>query len=202
MAEDLDKLEREVESQLAAVGGRLSVELPVALMLRVKAGVRHELNEGWLASHPQPRPSTEALERVRSAVREALARPAVTAAQSSWGRAAAAMAAAAMIALSVGLIHRAGTLKPAPTGLDEDTRSHLELFTAAAEAVFSSEPLTASIDSDLSSVEEHIAQWQATSQDDTESLNSILNEIDKKLAEPEKGKGVSTIHQQVQGAFG
>jgi hypothetical protein len=202
MSDDLDRLEREVESELAALAGQLPVELPGPLVLRVKAVVRHQSNEGWLADQPGPRPSTDILRRIKQAVHEELGRMTASSNRSAWGRASAVVAAAAMIALCVGVIHHAGTLKPAIAAADADAEAHVDQFLSAAERVFSDEPLTASIESDLSDVEDNIVRWRAAEQNDDGWLRDLMKEIDQKLSEPAKGKGASTVGQKIQGALG
>ena len=75
MTDELDRLEREVEAAMVLLPS-LVVEPSDAAVLRVKAAMRHELNEEWLADQAAPLPSAEAVRRVHKAVIAELAKPA------------------------------------------------------------------------------------------------------------------------------
>ena len=74
MNNDLENLERQVEEQWSALGLDLSVDLPAAVMARVRSGVRHELNEAWLSGQSQPVPDGALLGRVADEVHRELYR--------------------------------------------------------------------------------------------------------------------------------
>lgn len=204
MTDEMNRLEREVEAMMRSLSADFPVEVPAALVLRVKAAVRHEVNEEWLAGQPAPLPSGEAMQRVHGAVRGELARWMTAARRSTWGRTASALAAAAMIALCVGVIRQAGNLRNAArSGVPEidAAQAHLERFMTAAEEVFATDSLTASIHDDLSVIEEDIDGWR-TAAGETGGLGEIVREIDSKLAESPKGKGVSRISVIPKGVLG
>ena len=180
----------------------LSVEPSDAAVLRVKASVRHELNEEWLADQSAPLPSAEAVQRVHTAVREELGQP-VGAQRPAWGRMASALAAAAVIALSVGVIRQAGLIKQSSQVVPlevAEAETHLELFLTAAEEVFTSDTLTGSIHDDLSEIEEDIDGWRSSSGGETGGLGDVLREIDSEVTE--SPKGVSRTSRVSQGVWG
>ena len=201
MTDELDRLEREVEAVMGLLPN-LVVEPSDAAVLRVKAVVRHELNEEWLADQAAPLPSAEAVRRVHKAVIAELAKPAA-AYRSAWGRMAAALAAAAMIAVSVGVIRQAG-LAGSSALLPEvaEAENHVERFLAAAEEVLSLDTLTEAIHDDLSVIEEDIDGWQSTGSGETGGLGDILREIDSTTTESPGGDGVSRVSKLSQGVWG
>jgi len=201
MSDELSNLEREVEKAMASLPSLLA-EPSDAAVLRVKAAVRYELNEEWLAGQAAPLPSAEAVRRVHEAVVAELAKPAA-AHLSAWGRMAAALAAAAMIAVSVGVIRQAGlagssALLPAVA----EAENHVERFLAAAEEVLSLDTLTEAIHDDLSVIEEDIDGWQSTGSGETGGLGDILREIDSTTIESPGGDGVSRVSKLSQGVWG
>ncbi len=208
MHDELDRLEREVEAAMALLPN-LSAEPADAALLRVKAAVRHELNEEWLADQSAPLPSAEAVQRVHTAVREELSQSAGTQ-RLAWGRIASALAAAAMIAISVGVIRQAGLIRQGPQTVTPEVaeaQAHLELFLTAAEKVFTSDTLTGSIyddlsviHDDLSVIEEDINGWRGSSGGETGGLGDVLREIDSKVKE--SPKGVSRTSRPSQGVWG
>jgi len=64
MSDELNRLEHEVEAAMRSLPADFSVEVPAALVMRVKAVVRHEVNEEWLIGQPAPLPSAETVRRV------------------------------------------------------------------------------------------------------------------------------------------
>ena len=201
MSDELSNLEREVEKAMALLPS-LFAEPSDAAVLRVKAAVRHELNEEWLAAQAAPLPSAEAIRRVHKVVAVELARP-VVAQRSAWARAAAALAAAAMIAVSVGLIRQAGLVGSSALSPEVvAAENHVELFLAAAEEVLSLDTLTEPIHDDLSVIEEDIDGWQSVGSGETGGLGDILREIDSTATESPGGDGVSGISRASQGVWG
>lgn len=205
MSDELNKLEREVEAAMASLPADFSVEVPAALLMRVKAAVRHEVNEEWLVGQASPLPSARMMQRVHEAVRQELEWRA-TVRHPAWGRMMSALAAAAMIALSVGLIHKAGTLKKDALVAGPDVveaQQHLDRFMAAAEQVFAADSLTESIYDDLSTVEEDIASWHSTGgESETGGLGDVVREIDSNLTDAPKAKGVSGLPVVSKGVLG
>ncbi|NLE58750.1 MAG: hypothetical protein GX616_10340 [Planctomycetes bacterium] len=201
MSDELSNLEREVEKAMASLPSLLA-EPSDAAVLRVKAAVRYELNEEWLAGQAAPLPSAEAVRRVHEAVVAELAKPAA-AHLSAWGRMAAALAAAAMIAVSVGVIRQAGLVGSSALSPEVvAAENHVELFLAAAEEVLATDTLTESIYDDLSVIEEDINGWQSMGSGETGGLGDILREIDSTATESPGGDGVSGISRASQGVWG
>ncbi len=201
MSDELSNLEREVEKAMALLPSLLA-EPSDAAVLRVKAAVRHELNEEWLAAQAAPLPSAEAIRRVHEVVAVELTRP-VVAQRSAWARTAAALAAAAMIAVSVGLIRQAGLVGSSALSPEVvAAENHVELFLAAAEEVLSLDTLTEPIHDDLSVIEEDIDGWQSVGSGETGGLGDILREIDSTATESPGGDGVSGISRASQGVWG
>ncbi|UCD28132.1 MAG: hypothetical protein JSV03_13705 [Planctomycetota bacterium] len=181
MTEDLDKLEAEVEAMLASLASKLSVRPRPAAVERTKAAVRHQLNESWLADQATPAPSPFALQRVRSAIDDELKRPMYSFARTmTW----ASLAAAAMIAICVGVLHYGQTVKPSPLDLD--------LFVQAAEETLMENPFTTAITLDLDVIEDSINNLATTTNYDTEILYDIGNQIDELFIEPEWLEDTST----------
>ena len=154
MDRDMRDLENEVEAMLEPLAGRLD-RLPrvgEAVIERVKAAVRHEINEQWLAAQPAVQPPTEVIAGVRTAVRDELRRKRSAAshrfsthegdpaARQRW---AAGLAAAAMIAICAVLIQRVGTLGPAPISPGAMAANQpLDLFADAAEVALADNEMT------------------------------------------------------------
>jgi len=201
MSEQLDNLEREVEAALASVSDKLSVVPSEAAVLRVKAAVRHEANEAWLSRQPVPTPASDTIERARVAVRDELQqRQGVMRSSGAWQRGWSAVAAAAMILLAVGVIHRAGTLTdPTP---DATGDPELDLFLATAESVLAGDPVMSAILADLDVVEQRIMSWQSAGELDTDSLNDLVDELDDLLAEPDADGNMSRRRNEQRGAIG
>lgn len=201
MSDELNELEREVEQAMALLPS-LVVKPSDATVLRVKAVVRHELNEEWLAGQATPLPSVEAVRRVHQAVIAELAKPA-SARLSAWGKTAAILAAAAMIAISVGVIRRAGLIgSPSVSPEVAEAERHVDLFLATAEEVFALDDLTESIADDLSALEEDIDGWQSAGGDETGGLGEILREINSTTPESPDSDGVSGLSTVSQGVWG
>lgn len=180
MDKDLEALEREFERQWESLGLDLTVEPPPAVVQRVRAAVRHELNEVWLAQQPTPEPDAATLSRVLAAVRRELARVAAGRARPvRLGRWLTGGAAAAAVVLAVGLMHRGAVwpltrpselVQAGGTAADEAV---IERFLQAADRVWADDPLTQGIRDDLETIEENVTRWPA---DDAESRN-LLDEM-------------------------
>jgi hypothetical protein len=181
MDKDLEALERELERQWESLGLDLTAEPPPAVVQRVQAAVRYELNEAWLAQQPTPGPDAAALSRVLAAVRRELARAASGRARAvrlgRWLSGGA--AAAAAVILAVGLMNR-GTLWPLPhpsevvkaggTAADE---AAIERFLQAADRVWADDPLTQGIRDDLETIEENMTQWPAGDSESRDPLDDM-----------------------------
>lgn len=200
MSNDLDKLEREIEAAMASLPD-LSPAVPDALVLRTKATVRHAVNEEWLAAQSAPLPSAEAVRHVHEAVRAELGHPAAR--RWAWSGMMSPLAAAAMIALCVGAIRQAGMLKQDSSGVSQvvlAAEQHVDLFLTAAEAAFSSDTLTESIQDDLSEIEEDIDGWGTAGGGETGGLGDLLQEIDVQIKN--SPESVSRISRNSQGVLG
>ncbi|MGQ9650031.1 MAG: hypothetical protein ACUVXJ_07965 [Phycisphaerae bacterium] len=201
MNDELNELEREVEQAMALLPSLL-VKPSDATVLRVKAVVRHELNEEWLAGQAAPLPSAEAVRRVHQAVIAELAKPAYPR-LSAWGKTSAVLAAAAMIAISVGVIRWAGRVgSPSVSPEVAEAERHIDLFLAAAEEVLTLDDLTESIADDLSVLEEDIDGWQSAGGDETGGLGEILREMNSTTPESPDSDGVSRLSTVSQGVWG
>ncbi len=214
MNDELDKLEREVEAALASLSADLTLEPAETLVHQVKEAVRHELNAAWLTQQPSPLPSAEALQRVRAAVHRELQEPELQLAveakadhgpparRFAWSPAGPLLAAAAIIAICVGVIHYLGSLKPPALPDDPATEAKVDLFVEVAEQVFAPNPLTASIIADLDVLEENIARGEPVWECEMGVLDEIVSEIDELLSEPDPGENMSKIQTRLRGAFG
>lgn len=215
MSDGSDRLESEIEAELQSLAPGLPVQPSEGVVLRVKAAVRHELNEAWLAGHPTPAPSPEVVHRVRETVHEELDvrdRSSGTdddcvgrsPRRSVWSPAWASLAAAAMIGICVGIVHHVGTLeaRSRPMASARAAEASLDLFVDAAEEIFAEESLTASIVADLDLLQESISQWDPVSEYDSGTLNEVVDEIDELLTKPDSDRDMSERHSMPRGAFG
>jgi len=215
-----DNLEREIDDGVASLSADLAVELPEALIRRVKAAVRHELNEAWLADQPAPVPPPEVLRRVRVAVGEELRRlagedrPSSPAAKHAdtelaglrgrravWLRMLPPVATAAMIGICIGVIHYVGSLKPAPPRDQPAGGAMVERFVEAAEQTYAEDPWTTSMLAGLDAIEESITEWQPVRDYSTELLEELVSEIDELLADSEPDHSVSEGSTALPGVF-
>jgi hypothetical protein len=197
MSENLDKLEREAESLLASMSDDLSVAPADAAILRVKAAVRHELNESWLADQSHPTPSPLATEQARSAARTELEQTATHRSwpmrQPAWVRAVSALAAAAMIAIGFTVIYQAGLNEPATK--ETVSATGLEI----PDGFLTEDPLVSSLSTDMDEFEAAVTQGQPEALED---LQEIMAEIDELLADPESEGDMTLQNRQPQGALG
>jgi hypothetical protein len=197
MSEDLEKLERDLDAAMASLPD-LSVAVPDALILRTKATVRHAINEEWLAAQAGPLPSAEAVRQVHDAVRQELTRPAAR--LRVWSRIISPLAAAAMIALCVGVIRQAGMLKQDTSPVVLAAEQHVDRFLTAAEEAFSSDTLTEAIHDELSEIEEDIDGWRSAGSGETGGLGDVLQEIDTQIKN--SPKSMSRALGKAQGVLG
>jgi len=172
MNEDLNNLEKEAEEMLKNLSPMLSADPRPATIERIKSAIRHELNEQWLADQPAPTPTGDTMQNVRNAVDNELKKSATH----RWLRPRiwAPLAAAAMIALYVGLTQFAPT--PQPTKPDTTA---IDLFVQAAEEIFIENVFTLAANMDIDAIEDNINNLGAGLDYQTESLNQIGNEIDE-----------------------
>jgi hypothetical protein len=209
MDKDLEALEREFERQWESLGLDLTAEPSPAVVQRVRAAVRHELNEAWLAQQPTPGPSAAALSRVLAAVRRELARVATGRDRAvhlgRWLTGGA--AAAAAVILTVGLMHRGAVwpltrpselVKAGGTAADE---AAIERFLQAADRVWADDPLTRGIRDDLETIEENVTQWSAGDAESRDPLDEMQSQLDRPA--PSRWEDVvSDAGRKSAGAFG
>ena len=141
MSRDTDQLTRQVEAMLTPLADRLDRVPPPgeAVVERVKAAVRHEINEEWLAQRTPVHAPRELLDRVHAAVHATLHRDPVSA---PYKTPIAGLAAAAMMAICAGLIWQVGALH-LKTGNDRGAGALIaaqpvDLFVEAAEVSLAS----------------------------------------------------------------
>jgi len=211
----LDGLEREVEAELAVLAETLDARPAEAVVERVKSAVRCELDEAWLAEQPAPEPAPTVLERVRSAVRQelTLSRGTVEQAQATerpsqdpeirparrrrhtraWPQGIASLAAAAMVAICVGIIRQAGlsrpdgsdSLAPVVRGADES----VELFVEAADEVFAGDEFTNSILDELGEIEDLMGGGRTTSSGSDRDRLEFERTLDELLRDADTSEG-------------
>jgi hypothetical protein len=213
MNADLKHLEEQVEAMLSPLAGDLDRFPPPgeAVLQRVKAAARHEINEQWLTTQPVAEPPSELVANVQAAVRDELGRcnndRRRMAAQKSVGatnrRWLAGLAAAAMMAICAGVAQRAGTWSPAPArsvdmAMVKDSPVELaaldhqpvDLFIEAAEAALAVEDEAASRRSPAAARNENSPERVLDDLD--EAMQDILSKPEPKgstMAEPPAGQG-------------
>ncbi len=178
---DKRNLEAQVEATLAELAADISaVPAPnEAVVERVKAAVRHEINEQWIAAQTSPLPSPDALRRTRAAVHEELGR---VAGGRSGGRLRpqmlAGLSAAAAMAACVGLIRYVGLLQPTTSDspMLAAAREHVNLFVEAAEYTLAKDEFSESVLNELDSIN---ARMEATSPQ--HGPEGIVDELDQAI---------------------
>ncbi|MHC4443221.1 MAG: hypothetical protein ACYTBZ_02515 [Planctomycetota bacterium] len=183
MTEDLNKLEIEVDAMLDAIAPSLYVEPSPQATELAKAALRQQLNENWLAAQPAPTPSAENLQRVREAIDRELKK--TTSHPRLRTHIWAPLAAAAAIAICVGLINYSRTA-PKPPDVD------LDIFVQALEKTFQENPFTIAVDMDLDAIEDNINNLAASTNYQNEILDDIGNQIDQLFNQPEWLEDLST----------
>lgn len=189
-----------VETMLAGLADELNAVAPpnAAVLERVKTAVRHELNEQWFDRQPAPQPAPQALVRVKRAVHRMLLseanRPGETADSLRMQRRAG-LAAAAMIALCLGLIWQVGNPRqagPQPSLILAAAQEHVDLFVDAARASLAGDEFSESILSELESIDNQLAGTSGEDADDA-VLDDIGGAIEEFLqdSEPSDGKAGS-----------
>ena len=146
-------------------------------------------NEVWLAGFPAPAPSAAALASVKAAVRAELSRPADAAhtprvhpvtwrTSGPWSRLAGAFAAAALIAISVGVIRFQSPGRALRTAAAERTVE--EFVTTLAAVLDDRDEMLVRVDRVLDSFESEEGQIAGgTSRPATPSVNDLLDEFDQ-----------------------
>ena len=208
MSEDLKHLEYEVERQLAELAPALEVEPPPAVIERTRAAVVRALNEAWLDSQPTPAPDADVLLRVRSAMHRELAGTVISAQRVKHSRrmlkyAWPAVAAAAVIAISVSVFRDVGSSRQV-TGVDTDQADQtVDLFVQAAKQVWTEDSLIVSLRMDLDSIEESLFTRSQTSSDGVEEIiEDIESRLDELFIEPDALERTSRVYRVQSGAIG
>jgi len=172
---------REVEANEAWLAEFASPRPDPALVARVKAAARYAADEQWLGEASTPGPSSDKLAEIRTAVRAELAvsseRTVARWPGAAVYRLAGVFAAAAMIALAVGVIHfvPAGRQPTAVAVVQPE-----ELFIEALEAVLDeTEPQLLAIEEALSTMESASGGFGNLLMDS--GPDTDLNEIDEEI---------------------
>jgi len=185
-----DELEHALEERMQSLAGDLDLSCPPSVVARVCDATHHELNEQWLTDQQAPEPDTQALDQIRSAVRDELRRlsrasrhvrrPAVRGAWSAIGVA----AVLAMIAIGVARYTSLQNVVPAgdavpPSEAIARTIQHdpVDLFVQAADRIWVDTPLLADLRTDLDDFEQSLTQWQSADDD----FEEVLDDIDSRL---------------------
>ena len=168
MCENLDNLERDLDTALAEWSDRFGAEPSEAAVARTKDAVRRELNEAWLADQPMPLPSLETLAGVKSAVRAELRKVRWQTRLVRWSP----VAAAAMIIIGVGLFYNAR--------INEETNppSGVDKFVYVSNTVFEEDPALSALETELEALEQSIDQFGLTGDYYQSELDRLGNEVD------------------------
>ena len=191
MADEIRKLEIEVERRLADLSRQLSVELPADVVARLRSSIRCELDERWLAGQCEPMPDGAVLDRVRHAVRKELARTHRN--RSGWYRSG---LVAAAILLCVGIARL--VLRPSSpstiSSVSESLRGHVPnpvvLFVQASTRVWASDTLTPEILVGVEAVEDSLSNWRPARDDVEEMIEDLGQRMDELFDEPEAIGGI------------
>jgi hypothetical protein len=191
--DNLDVTQQAVERELGRWSGRLDVRPRAELVESVRAAMRLELHEQWLAAQPWPAPSGAALERVRFAVAAELGdRPRRAGWLRIWfsAQGLASLGAVAMLVLCASVIWYAGTLRPpAPFGA-------VDHFASAV-----TDSSTDAILREVQSLEEDVVENGAFPEDGSEPLEDLVREMDRLLDE-QRDPSRSTSELRVRGVGG
>ena len=196
MTEAVKKLESEIDAELAQWSDALNVRPPDETVENAKTATRITLNEALLADTPTPSETT--IQRVRSRVREELS----AGQRRRWflsPPAIGAWAAAALIAISFGLIDYNRSAVPEEPSLDDAV---INRFLAVNEPLMSSPALTSSISSELDVLEESISTWGSAWSELDELLESLETETDdQSRAGNESAKQIASIRVPLTGVM-
>lgn len=194
MIDSLEQREKQANQALATLADELNGcgGPGPAVMERIKCAVRHEMNEQWLARQPEPERRPDLLADVQADVRREIAR------QQGWARGmrsshhalsgfgahsrwVAALAAAAMMAICVGVVRQVGYLgvQTGTSGGNAMVNSApVDLFVEAAQATFANDEFSAEVLKEVQSIESQLAGAKSNSQGTTlEDLSGALQEV-------------------------
>lgn len=187
MPDETQDIENRIDAMLEELAEAIDrvAEPNAAVVARVKSAVRHELNEQWLAAYGTPTPSDETVGEVRQAVRRelihtrALGRLFAAGPPRFW----AGLAAAAMIALSVGLIRQVGYMASRPPALADRSTVQVavdvDLFVEAAQLALAEDPFAESVLDELQSIDDTLvgSLRDREAQAVAEELDSAMRDI-------------------------
>ncbi len=185
MNQDIDKLQRQLDSELAALAGALDVGPSAASLVKARRAIRMALDETILEQVEHPQASAGLLEQIRRSVRAALRRtPGDTPirritdgpGQRFWSP----VAAAAMILLSVGLIHYAGRSRQ-PTHMIESVS--VDTFVRASARVLADDPFHRDVWTELESIEAAVESASQANLSEEDELLQLGNDIEELLDE-------------------
>jgi hypothetical protein len=212
MNEQPEKMERQIDQELAQWAGRLDAEPASAVTARIRSAVRQELNEQWLAGQTSPGPSPAVLRGVRAAVAAELQRSdgdrvVAPAAQSARARsprrkwdspACGFSAAAAGLMLCLGVVRLAGEWVSAP----QESATLLVRFVETAADRPLTDVSTEAIGREILGLERRLTDGPAEELEaTTDALEELVREMDELLQESPAGR-TSSIRAAQPGALG
>lgn len=184
MRDDTRDMESQFDAMLAGWADDFDrfPEPNAAVVERVKSAVRHEMNEQWLTAYGTPLPSDDAVGEVRQAVRDELDRSIRPLVWSRWlqSRGVAGLAAAALVAVCVGLIQQVGSAGSRRAGTSVEplmvARAHVDLFVEAAQYTLAEDEFVESVLDELQSIDEKLVGSSGEP-----AVESVLDELDGAL---------------------
>jgi hypothetical protein len=185
MSENVQTLESQVDEMLGALAADIDrvPSLSSAVVDRVKAAVRYETDEQWLAGQAAISPRPGLLPDVRAAVHQAIGSQRPTAGRRWWRHPQfmSGLAAAAMLALGVGLVWRVGTWT-APGHGDRSVVAasiRFDLFVEAANVALADDDFSSQMLIELQSIEKQLPGSQTDSTNDSmlKDLGGALQEF-------------------------
>ncbi len=215
MNEQLRQIESEVNAELDALAFRLDVAADPDILRNARTAARLAGQEVWLSAQPDPEPAPELIARIKAEIRGELVgrsrAPAGIAAQrrpvAAWWRLTIGFAAAAAVALAGLFAWRSldrnsaqpggGTVEnPAPTG---PVITLVNLDTALPDTV---DGVGTFEDLGLRTAADRLDAWQASTGENSEDLNDIMDEIDTWLANRKAPSGSSDAGTGRKGQLG
>jgi len=179
MDDGLHSLEREIEREMTRWADRLDVPPHAQQIALIRAAVRREADEAWLAAQPSPPLRPGALQRVRSAVAAELRAPGSReGSQLRWwisSQGLGSLGAAAMLLLCAGLVWYAGTLRLSAPAMFADSAAGNSADPTDAELV--------QILAEVQSLEKDLSEDAPINEDESESLGDLVREIDRLIEE-------------------
>jgi len=190
MAEDWEKLERQLDREAEALADLWPVACPTDLRDRLREAVRLELNTKCLPGQSAPTPDPSVLDRTRRAVRRELAasvspgrRGTQAATRWVWATSGIAAAVALVVAGVLWYGERAEVTSESTTDRDAtlvraSDRDPVELFAQAAQQVWTQDPLVGELRSDVQALEEQVVRGSGE-----DSVEQLIEQIDGQIEE-------------------